>query len=150
MTNIRIAPILAFLTTACATPSAIQAPAYPIDRSRADHYVWGEVNDGWHLVRTPQLSIIEERIAPGSSEVRHYHRNARQFFYVLSGELTMEVEGKILTLTTHQGIEIAPGVPHKAQNRSVQPVQILVTSSPPSHGDRVEAPSLTTTTMRNP
>lgn len=142
-----LAATLPLLATACATVPATDAPIHAIDRSSADHYVWGGVNDGWHLAKQPGLSVIEERIAPGASEIRHYHRRARQFFYVLSGELTMEVDGQMVVLATRKGIEIPPGTPHKAQNRSAAPVEILVTSIPPSHGDRVEAllPAATTT-----
>ncbi len=119
--------------------AAAQAPE-PIAKEKAEHYVWGGTNDGWHLVKQPGLSVIEERLAPQAAEVRHYHREARQFFYVLSGQLTMEVAGKTHRLEQGEGIEIPPGTPHQAQNRSMAPVMILVVSSPKSHGDRVEAP----------
>jgi len=109
----------------------------PISTETAEHYVWGEVCDGWHLMRTPQLSVIEERIPPGASEQRHRHEVARQFFYVLTGELTMEVEGVLHALTAGTGLEIAPGQPHQAMNRSDADVRFLVVSQPRSHGDRV-------------
>jgi len=111
-----------------------------IDRQGAEHYVWGGTNDGWQLVKHDGMSVIEERLAPGAAEVRHYHRKARQFFYVLSGELTMEAGGTITRLTAGQGMEIQPHMPHQARNRSNAPVEILVNSTPKSHGDRVEAP----------
>ena len=128
-----------FLLLLASTGIAAAQPA-PVEKAGAEHYLWGGSNDGWHLVRQPDLSVIEERLAPGAQEVRHYHRAARQFFYVLDGELTMEADGQTHRLTRGQGIEIAPGTPHQAQNRSDAPVEILVTSSPRSHGDRVEAP----------
>jgi hypothetical protein len=28
------------------------------------------------------LSVIEERMPPGASEVRHFHTNAQQFFFI--------------------------------------------------------------------
>jgi len=37
------------------------------------------------------------------------------------------------------GLEIAPGEVHQAVNRGPEPVRFLVTSQPPSHGDRVDA-----------
>ena len=49
----------------------------PISRTNALHYTWAGVCDGWHLVRTPELSIIEERMPPGTSEHRHFHTHAR-------------------------------------------------------------------------
>ncbi len=72
----------------------------PISTRTAEHYVWGEVCDGWHLEQAPELSVIEERMPPGASEQRHRHEVARQFFYVLAGELTMEVDGVVHRLKT--------------------------------------------------
>jgi mannose-6-phosphate isomerase-like protein (cupin superfamily) len=114
-----------------------------ISRNTAEHYVWGGPQgatcEGWHLVRTPELSIIEERMPAGASETRHSHVRARQFFFVLEGELTLEVERREFILHATQGIEIAPGHAHQALNRGEREVRFLVTSQPPSHGDRVEA-----------
>jgi mannose-6-phosphate isomerase-like protein (cupin superfamily) len=117
-------------------------PAKPISTTNAEHYTCGGPNktdcDGWHLLRTPDLSIIEETMPPGTSETRHHHARARQFFYVLHGEFTIEIEHHDFTLNPGEGIEIAPGQSHQAINRSASPVRILVTSQPPSHGDRID------------
>lgn len=110
-----------------------------ISTANAEHYTWGSNCDGWHLLRTQELSIIEEQMPPGASETCHYHIDARQFFYVLEGELTMEIERQQHTLHAHEGIEIAPGQTHQAMNRTHSPVRFLVTSQPPSHGDRINA-----------
>jgi mannose-6-phosphate isomerase-like protein (cupin superfamily) len=113
-------------------------PAKPIFTANAEHYTWGNNCDGWYLVRTPELNIIEELMPPGTSETRHHHVHARQFFFVLSGELSLEIEHHDFTLQAGQGIEIAPGQSHQAVNRNTQAVRILVTSQPPSHGDRLD------------
>ena len=63
----------------------------PIQIESAPHYRWGAGCDGWHLLRAPGLSVIQERMPPATSEVRHSHGVARQFFYVLSGELELEL-----------------------------------------------------------
>jgi len=105
----------------------------------AEHYVWGKVCDGWHLVRTHELSVIEERMPSGASEQRHRHEFARQFFYVLAGELTMEVDGVMHVLAAGMGSEIAPGCAHQAMNQSGEDVRFLVVSQPQSHGDRIIA-----------
>lgn len=102
-----------------------------------EHYVWGDNCDGWHLVKSEQLSVIQERVPPGSSEVRHYHNHADQFFYVLSGIATMEVDGTVHQIEKHQGIHVKSGTPHQLKNLSNDSLEILVTSTPPSHGDRV-------------
>jgi mannose-6-phosphate isomerase-like protein (cupin superfamily) len=102
----------------------------------AEHYKWGGPTgidcDGWHLLRTPELSIIEEAMPSGASETRHYHRHARQFFYVIEGELTLEIEHESITLNVGDGAEIAPTQAHQAINRSGGTTRFLVTSQPPA------------------
>jgi mannose-6-phosphate isomerase-like protein (cupin superfamily) len=129
-------PLLAFL----AAPAAAQNAPHIVEIGSAEHYVWGGANDGWHLLKRDDLSIIRERMVPGSKEERHLHRKARQFFQVLSGTFTIEIAGTDFTLKPGQGIEVPPGTPHQAKNLTASPVEFFVVSMPPSHGDRVAAP----------
>ena len=110
----------------------------PVSATNAEHYLWGGNCDGWHLLRKPELSIIEENMPPGTAEKRHYHVRSRQFFYVLAGELTMEIEREEFVLRVGEGIEIAPGRAHQAMNRRTAATRFLVISQPQAHGDRVE------------
>jgi mannose-6-phosphate isomerase-like protein (cupin superfamily) len=118
-------------------------PAQIVSTKSAEHYKWGGPRgddcDGWHLVKTPELSVIEEFMPARTNEVRHSHVHARQFFFVLEGELTLEVERHDFVLQAGEGIEISPGQQHQALNRSATPVRMIVTSQPPSHGDRILA-----------
>jgi mannose-6-phosphate isomerase-like protein (cupin superfamily) len=107
-----------------------------ISTDTAEHYAWGGRCDGWHLVNRPDLSVIQERMPPGTFEVRHRHRSARQFFYVLRGTTHLEADGVVHELQAGQGLEVAPGVPHQMANRSDVDVEFLVVSHPHSHGDR--------------
>ena len=109
----------------------------PISTSNAEHYVWGGDCDGWHLLHRDDLSVIQERVPPGRSEVRHYHNLSHQFFYILEGTGTMTIGEETVTLHKGEGIEIAPQVPHQFRNASEQDVVFLVVSEPKSHGDRV-------------
>lgn len=110
-----------------------------IKKETGQHYNWGQGCDGWHLLRHPELSVIQERMPPATSEVRHYHARARQFFFVLKGVATIELNNRRETLHAHEGIEIPPGAPHQVSNESNEAVEFLVVSQPPSHGDRVPA-----------
>ena len=110
----------------------------PTSKSVGQQYGWGDGCEGWHLVRAQNLSVIEERMPPGTAEQRHWHARARQFFYVLEGTLTLEVEGETHHLAARSGIELPPGTAHQASNDSTSDVQFLVISEPPSHGDRHE------------
>lgn len=111
-----------------------------ISKATAEHYIWGDHCEAWHLVKTPALSVIHERMPPGATEVRHAHTGARQFFFVLTGTATLEVAGRIVVLRPQQGLEIAPGEPHQMRNESDEPIEFLVISQPPSHGDRILVP----------
>jgi mannose-6-phosphate isomerase-like protein (cupin superfamily) len=108
-----------------------------ISRNNAEHYAWGTGCDGWHLVRDSDLSVIEEYMPAGASEVSHCHRKSRQFFYILSGQAVMETDGGPISLSVGQGVEMPPGTYHRFCNVSNEPVRFLVISQPPSHGDRV-------------
>jgi len=100
----------------------------------AEHYIWGAGCDGWHLLCAEALSVIEERMPAGTSEERHRHKHVRQMFYVLEGELSMELEGEITVLKQNEALEIPPGQAHQAMNRSAGDVRFLVVSSPPTRG----------------
>ncbi|MEO8625002.1 MAG: cupin domain-containing protein [bacterium] len=110
----------------------------PISIATAPQYPWGDNCEGWHLVRAASLSVIEERMPPGTKEVRHWHTRALQFFYVLSGTIVMEVEGKQNELTAGRGIEVPSGTAHQARNDGPGDARFLVISSPPHQGDRRE------------
>ncbi len=65
------------------------------DKKSSEHYTWGQNCDGWHLLKTNSLSVIQERMPPNTSEALHYHQKAQQFFYILLGQATFEMEGEI-------------------------------------------------------
>ena len=107
-----------------------------VSRVNAEHYRWGHECDAWHLVKDPEMTVIEELIPPGAAEVRHYHKKAQQFFYILSGEAMMQVEDGPVLVPAGSGIRIMPGVWHQIRNPSSGPLRLLVISHPPSHGDK--------------
>jgi mannose-6-phosphate isomerase-like protein (cupin superfamily) len=74
---------------------------------------------------------------PGTSEVRHYHREAYQFFFILSGVATLEINGKPEILHPHEGAEVHPLTLHQMWNLSEAPMEFLVISQPNSRDDRV-------------
>jgi mannose-6-phosphate isomerase-like protein (cupin superfamily) len=103
----------------------------------AEHYVWAEICDGWHLLKHEDMSVIQERVPAGASELMHYHAEARQFFYILQGEGIINFEDRLTVLNRGQGIEIPPKVKHQFKNQSNSDVHFLVISVPSTRGDRV-------------
>jgi quercetin dioxygenase-like cupin family protein len=111
-----------------------------VSTANAAHYHWGQSCDGWHLLATDELSVIEERMPPGSVEQRHRHAYARQFFYVLDGEAVLELEGIAHRLQRGEGLHVPPGSAHQMRNEGAADVRFVVISTPKSHGDRIAAP----------
>jgi mannose-6-phosphate isomerase-like protein (cupin superfamily) len=62
----------------------------------------------------------------------------RGSFYILCGTATMIHGGESTTLHAHDGLEIAAGIAHQISNHASTPLEIIVTSHPPSHGDRID------------
>jgi mannose-6-phosphate isomerase-like protein (cupin superfamily) len=109
-----------------------------ISKATAPHYNWGEMCDGWFLENSPERTVIHEWMPPGTSEARHCHRMAKQFFFILGGIATMEMEGKLVTLHQHEGVTIEAGVHHHIKNESSEAIEFLVISTPSTKGDRFE------------
>ena len=101
--------------------------------------MWGGACDGWHLLRHPELSVIQERVPAGAGEVRHFHSRSRQFFFVLRGEAVLELPEGAVAVSAGQGLHVPPGVAHRFVNCSEEDVIFLVVSSPSTAGDRTNA-----------
>lgn len=110
------------------------------NRQSAEHYRWGEVCDGWRLLNRPDLSVIEERIPRGGGEVRHLHTRARQLFFVLDGQLRIELDDDAFTLAAGDSLEVQPERAHRVRNASDADVFFLVVSAPSTQGDRQDLP----------
>ncbi|WP_106766279.1 cupin domain-containing protein [Paenibacillus faecalis] len=108
-----------------------------ISRNNAEHYIWGDKCDGWRLIDEEERSIIHERMPIGTSEVRHFHKRSTQFFFMLSGTMTIEVEGMEYILKEHEGIEVKPYRAHQVFNKSDKDIEFLVISQPNTMNDRI-------------
>ena len=107
-----------------------------VSKNNAEHYTWGDNCDGWFLLKSDDVHVIQERMPAGASEVAHFHRRSQQLFYVLRGELTMRFESVSTKIAAGQSLVIDPPAVHQAANESAGEVEFLVVSCPPSHGDR--------------
>ena len=102
----------------------------------AAHYTWGNSCDGWHLLKTGPLSVIQERMPSGRYEQLHFHHRAQQLFYILSGIATFEIAEKIIIVKANESIAIPAGAEHSIANKTGEDLNFLVISQPDSHGDR--------------
>ena len=110
------------------------------------HYVWGDNCDGWNLVDKAELSVKMERMPPHTAEQKHFHRRARQFFFILRGTATFVVVEGVGTVEgvetrievkAQQGLEIPAGLPHRILNQSEEDLEFILCSQPSTAGDRI-------------
>lgn len=100
-----------------------------------NHYLWGNNCDGWKLVDRPEISLREERIQPGCAEIAHVHLNSHQIFYVLSGQLNIQLPEENIMAQPGEVIEIPPWLPHLVRNQGNEDLRILLFSAPNTVGD---------------
>lgn len=79
-----------------------------------------------------QILLIE---APGYRTPAHVHHQTDETFYVLSGRLTLWVDGVFQDLGPGDYVHIPRGVPHAQGNRGEEPAHLLLTVAP---GDFVD------------
>src|ERR1043165_4145481 len=89
-----------------------------IDTGNSLHYIWGNGSSGWVFADQDALSVKQEQMPPGASEVLHVHERANQFFYVLAGTATFYIEGQKLAVGKHQGILIEQMQQHFIANET--------------------------------
>ncbi|MBX2873898.1 MAG: cupin domain-containing protein [Saprospiraceae bacterium] len=108
-----------------------------ISTKNAQHYKWGSDCEGWHLLNSPQLSVIQEKMPPGTKEVKHYHEQSEQVFFILAGRATFTLDQETFILEPQESLHIPIRTPHQIQNNSKQDLHFLVISHPKAHGDRI-------------
>ena len=109
-----------------------------VNTKNSRHYLWGNKSEGWHLLESEELSVIEEQVPPSEKERRHFHQHAQQFFYVLSGVAQISVNDMVHEILPGNGIHVPAGVPHQLVNKGRDNLRFLVVSQPKSHGDRID------------
>jgi mannose-6-phosphate isomerase-like protein (cupin superfamily) len=105
-------------------------------KENSEHYNWGNNCSGWHLVKSESLSVIEELMPPKTQEKKHYHNNSQQFFRILNGKATFEIDNEIIEVESGNGIHIPPKVKHQIRNDQSVNLEFIVISEPTTRGDR--------------
>lgn len=102
-----------------------------------NYYQWGKVCKSWGLVENVGLSVKQEMMPPGSSEQLHYHEKSQQFFFILTGMATFEIEGKQVEVTVHEGLQIFAGEKHRIINNGSSNLEFILCSQPSISNDRI-------------
>lgn len=109
----------------------------PVSKERSlKHYQWGNACEGWNLVDQSSLSVKQERMPAGTAEALHYHKHAQQFFFMLKGAATFEIENETIIIQEHEGIHIQAGQKHRIINHTETDIAFLLSSQPSTQNDR--------------
>lgn len=101
------------------------------------HYIWGKGCDGWNFVDQPNLSVKQERMPAGTAEALHYHKHAQQFFFILSGTATFQIEDSTLSVRKGEGLHIEAGKKHRIINDTKEALEFILCSTPSTASDRI-------------
>ena len=86
--------------------------------------------DAMVVVDEPQLRVQLEQLPAGAMELLRFYARADQFFYVLSGEATVELEGGQEYLSKGQGLLMKPGTAYRIFNGGNTTLRYVITSQP--------------------
>ena len=79
-------------------------------------------------------SLAEATVPVGQPTERHYHKLSEEFYFILEGQGTMEIDGETREVASGDAILIPPGAWH--QITAVQTLRFLCCCAPPySHED---------------
>ena len=86
-------------------------------------------------------SLAEATLPPATATQRHYHRLSEEFYFILEGQATMEIDGETRTVGPGDAILIPPGAWHQITTTPDSPVRLLCCCAPPyAHDDTYFTP----------
>ena len=123
--------VLSILISSCAAQQASKAAILP--NGEGPHYDLGFAT-AVIKVKSDQTggrwAMVDFTANPGMQTILHRHRKTDETFFVIEGELTMSVDGKILTLHPADLALVPKMTPHAFANLSGKPVRFLGTFTP--------------------
>jgi quercetin dioxygenase-like cupin family protein len=83
----------------------------------------GEDTDG-------KYAMWEAIVSPGGGPPPHVHSREQEGFYILEGEITLQIGDKRLVTTAGMFANMPVGTPHSFKNESDKPAKMLITVAP--------------------
>lgn len=108
----------------------------PVVADQQNFYSWGDGCAGWRLLDLDHFQVRQEAMPPGTAEEPHMHRLAHQFFYVLSGHMTIITPEGRVRLAPGQGLHVPAGLAHWVRNEDPSELTFILSSAPGTAGDR--------------
>jgi quercetin dioxygenase-like cupin family protein len=76
------------------------------------------------------FGLFIDEVPPGARPPLHIHHNEDETFYILEGELGMQVNGQKFTASPGTAVFLPKGMPHTFHNAGTQTARALVTVTP--------------------
>lgn len=76
------------------------------------------------------FGLFIDEVPPGAGPPLHIHHNEDETFYILEGELGMQVNGQKFTASPGTAVFLPRGMPHTFHNAGMQTARALVTVTP--------------------
>src|SRR3954469_21329291 len=107
----------------------------PTLRQLAEGRTVAVVGDVYRFLATGEdtngkYALWEALVPPGGGPPPHVHSREEEGFYVLEGEITLQVGDKRLVATAGMSANMPVGTPHSFKNESGQPAKMLISVAP--------------------
>ena len=89
-----------------------------------------------YLMQGPRMSLGLCRLRPGEIYRPHVHRIMEEDFYVLKGQLRVEVDGTCILAEEGQMVHIEPGDFHTCSNPGDEDNEYIIACAPFSKDDK--------------
>ena len=93
--------------------------------------------EGWQ--NNGAFALHESLYPPGAATPPHVHDRDDETAYVVSGVLTVETQGKVISLQQGQSKLLERGIPHRLSNHGATETRFLILSAPAGFNDFVRA-----------
>ena len=110
-------------------------PSTPVIRKPAEGRTVAVVGDAYRFLATGEdtngkYALWEAIVPPGGGPPPHVHSREEEGFYVLEGEITLQVGDKRLVAGPGMFANMPVGTPHSFKNESGQPAKMLISIAP--------------------
>jgi quercetin dioxygenase-like cupin family protein len=107
----------------------------PTLRTPAEGRTIAVVGDVYRFLATDddtngKYAIWEATVPPGGGPPTHVHSREEEGFYILEGEITLQVGEKRLVVTAGMFANMPVGTPHSFKNESDRPAKMLISVAP--------------------
>ncbi|HWG41856.1 MAG TPA: cupin domain-containing protein [Gemmataceae bacterium] len=107
----------------------------PVLRQRSEGRTIAVVGDVYRFLATGEdtngkYALWEAIVPPGGGPPPHVHSREEEGFYVLEGEITLQIGDKRLVANAGMFANMPVGTPHSFKNESSRPAKMLLSVAP--------------------